>query len=606
MPTAFSELLSATRVPVFFAGTQTDSSGKQKTWTIAELDEAANAYNEATEQGLHDAPCLHGHRGKHAFGWLERVYREGNTLFADLKNVVKDFADGINNKLHPKRSISFYPPEHPNNPTPGRLNINHLAWLPAEGEINPAVKGLPDVSFSDGDFDGCMEYLDVPTPMPWTAMGAIANLFQSMREHLIEAEDVETADDQIPQALIDKIKEESGNPPVSYPEFDRVVANLYSQMDNLRAKINEFVLSSDSVPMYAEGDMGGFDARDLNVIKILLDRRYDDGVDSFESVKIDDNDNIVGVFLDEGQRMAFRISDNEVAINNADSASFSQQEWENDYWESVAPYEFKTAAVGSKERNCVKGKSCKGTCIARNRTCRDDLLPDEQNAVKQIKQKVKGGGKASTSTAKGKGKKQAIAPEAKQDVQTLVKGALLALPAAGQSSAPENKKNGPPLSERQIKSAVLKEFGTKNVASLARSGRFKMATSSWDATQEGAGSLDLKNPDHMKRLYRQFVGVLPDERFQSGPTAINGRDVFMYFRPWQVFNIDPKDPKYQPPKGLKGKEKKQAEKAADAKLVADVKTAYNQLSKKYHPDVGGDRRVFERLTQMKNSLTATF
>lgn len=223
------ELVSARRIPVFFAGVQTDSSGRRKTWTPEELDEAAEAYNEAAEQGLHDAPCLHGHRGKHAFGWLEKAYREGQTLFVDLKNVVKDFADGITNKLHPKRSISFYPPDHPNNPTPGRLNINHLAWLPAEGEINPAIKGLPDVSFSD--FEGCLEYTDATPMKDMSANDAIAALFQSLRDSLIESDDLETAEKRLPQALIDCVREgddedeeedESPAPPImipSYPEY---------------------------------------------------------------------------------------------------------------------------------------------------------------------------------------------------------------------------------------------------------------------------------------------------------------------------------------------------------------------------------------------------
>lgn len=231
------KLVSAKQVPVFRLGKQTDSSGIEKVWTPKEVDEAIAAYNEVAAKSDHEAPVLHGHRGKHAFGWIEKAYRVGETVFCDLKNVVESFAQNVNGKLHPKRSISFYPPSHPNNPTPGRLNINHLAYLPAEGEVNPAVKGLPDHTFSDAELDACIEYefsdYNFGAWMGGSPLDAVANLFQSLRDKTIEDEDLETADRLFPPGAIDAIKAAASQPWASIDLVLDMLRPLQQQVDRL-------------------------------------------------------------------------------------------------------------------------------------------------------------------------------------------------------------------------------------------------------------------------------------------------------------------------------------------------------------------------------------
>jgi hypothetical protein len=231
------KLVSAKQVPVFRLGKQTDSNGIEKVWSPAELDEAIAAYNEVAAKADHEAPVLHGHRGKHAFGWIEKAYRVGETVFCDLKNVVESFAQNVNSKLHPKRSISFYPPNHPNNPTPGRLNINHLAYLPAEGEVNPAVKGLPDHAFSDAELDACIEYefadYNFGAWIGGSPLEAVANLFQSLRDRTIEDDDLETADKLFPVMAIDAIKASANQQWASVDMVLNVVRPLQDQIDRL-------------------------------------------------------------------------------------------------------------------------------------------------------------------------------------------------------------------------------------------------------------------------------------------------------------------------------------------------------------------------------------
>ena len=67
---------------------------------------------------------------------------------------------------------------------------------------------------------------------------------------------------------------------------------------------------------------------------------------------------------------------------------------------------------------------------------------------------------------------------------------------------------------------------------------------------------------------------------------MNGIDIFKNFRPWEVFKVDKKS-------GTK----------------EDIQRAFKKLSFKYHPDTGpngGDRSIFEKLKEMRDSLLVIF
>lgn len=133
-----------------------------------------------------------------------------------------------------------------------------------------------------------------------------------------------------------------------------------------------------------------------------------------------------------------------------------------------------------------------------------------------------------------------------------------------------------PLTLAQIKSEIYKHFSVKNTVELKKSGAFKMAT-------DGENTLNLKVKDGWEKLYRKFIGILPEEENQQGYGCINGINVFNYFKPWQVFNLDPQTATTQ-----------------------DIKNAYYKLSKIYHPDVSetGDAAIFECLNVMYKSINA--
>lgn len=131
-------------VEVFQGGLQTDSAGQSSYWHSDRLDQIVQTYNPAR----HEAPLVIGHpeHDSPAWGWVEGVKREGNKLFVKFKNVADEFIDMAKRGLFTKRSVAFYPPDHPQNPHPGKWHLRHVGWL---GAMPPAVKGLANVSFGD-------------------------------------------------------------------------------------------------------------------------------------------------------------------------------------------------------------------------------------------------------------------------------------------------------------------------------------------------------------------------------------------------------------------------------------------------------------------------
>ncbi|MBM0743002.1 DnaJ domain-containing protein [Phormidium sp. CLA17] len=135
-----------------------------------------------------------------------------------------------------------------------------------------------------------------------------------------------------------------------------------------------------------------------------------------------------------------------------------------------------------------------------------------------------------------------------------------------------------PLTGKQLKEAVCKHFDVKDIKELKKSSGFQLATSSM-------GKLDLSKNAGWEMLYRKFIDVLPNEANEKGHGCINGINIFKYDMPWRTFGLDPK-----------------------TSSTEDIKSAYHQLSKIYHPDTSstGDAEVFDRLTVFYKSLTYKF
>jgi len=126
---------------VFKSGTHTDSNGRTREWSEKEMDEIVSRYKPAE----HEAPVVIGHPAQNApaWGWVEALKRKGGVLYARLR-LVPEFMEMLKKGLFKKRSISLYPD----------LALRHVGFL---GAMPPAVKGLPDLNFKDGNDVICFE-----------------------------------------------------------------------------------------------------------------------------------------------------------------------------------------------------------------------------------------------------------------------------------------------------------------------------------------------------------------------------------------------------------------------------------------------------------------
>lgn len=123
-------------IPIFKTGKHTDSQGNTSSYDEAFLDGIVNKYNPAA----HEAPVVIGHPKNNApaWAWIEGLKREGQTLYMTMKDMVPAFAEMLKLKMFKKRSISLYPDG----------SVKHVGFL---GATPPAVKGLEDIAFNEGD-----------------------------------------------------------------------------------------------------------------------------------------------------------------------------------------------------------------------------------------------------------------------------------------------------------------------------------------------------------------------------------------------------------------------------------------------------------------------
>ena len=184
-------------IPIFRGGKQTDSLGVEHDGD-ALIEKAVATFNPT----YHEPPVVIGHPKENApaYGWVEGLKKEAvdgvNLLLARFRQVQPAFADMVNQGLFKKRSAAFYPDG----------SLRHVGFL---GAMPPAVKGLPDAAFKDGEEAATFDFSE-----DWK-MDRIAGVFRSLREWLLEKFDPDTADRIIPNWTIDDIKTP---PPEAEPE----------------------------------------------------------------------------------------------------------------------------------------------------------------------------------------------------------------------------------------------------------------------------------------------------------------------------------------------------------------------------------------------------
>ncbi|MGQ9819940.1 MAG: hypothetical protein ACUVQ1_08500 [Candidatus Kapaibacteriales bacterium] len=135
-------------IEIFRTGTQTDTTGRTQDFTIADLDTMVRLYNEKIiSDESYQAPLVKGHpeSDSPAYGWVERLARRGNILYAKLKSLSKEIIDEVRQGKFRRVSISLYP----------NLLLRHIGLL---GSATLAIKGLRPVQFEEFDESRDFEY----------------------------------------------------------------------------------------------------------------------------------------------------------------------------------------------------------------------------------------------------------------------------------------------------------------------------------------------------------------------------------------------------------------------------------------------------------------
>ena len=150
-------------IEIFRAGTHIDDAGAVHEFSEADLNGMASSYSPS----VREAPLTVGHPKDNlpAYGWVKGLTRNAaGVLTISTHSVEPQFAEMVQAKRFPKRSASFYPPQSPNNPTPGKWYLRHVAFLGAQP---PAIAGLKDIQFSEDDAGGAVcfsETVSAPSP----------------------------------------------------------------------------------------------------------------------------------------------------------------------------------------------------------------------------------------------------------------------------------------------------------------------------------------------------------------------------------------------------------------------------------------------------------
>ncbi|MFN3780767.1 MAG: hypothetical protein ACK4SO_01170 [Candidatus Kapaibacteriota bacterium] len=135
-------------IEILKTGTFTDSKGRTHTFSDDDLERIVQMYNSQVEKNpSYEAPLVKGHPEDNspAYGWVERLARRGQFLYAKLKSLSKEILEDIKEGRFRRVSISLYP----------NLLLRHVGLL---GGSTPAVDGLRPLAFIDSDEALLIEY----------------------------------------------------------------------------------------------------------------------------------------------------------------------------------------------------------------------------------------------------------------------------------------------------------------------------------------------------------------------------------------------------------------------------------------------------------------
>jgi hypothetical protein len=245
-------------IEIFKAGQHTASNGATLDFPRHKLSEAANTYNPK----IFRAPAIISHDTdgvadrtiadkELCYGVPAQIKLVGNSLKAIFHKMSPKLVQWLRDGALHSISPSFYLPNSPNNPYPGKLALRHIAFL---GKTPPSVKGLapipePPIDWSEADFEeygycefnvfapetGVVDFSIGLNNMFISPITIAADLFQRYREHLIDSEDLETAESVLPADQIQALREQA----IAESQKDQQILELKMELVDLSRRCEE-------------------------------------------------------------------------------------------------------------------------------------------------------------------------------------------------------------------------------------------------------------------------------------------------------------------------------------------------------------------------------
>jgi hypothetical protein len=270
----FSEI----EIEILPKGTHTSSNGFKLPVTDRDLDDLVSSYNPKNFQ----APLIISHDTKgltdqdlgnseFSFGIPKALKRVGDRVKAVFDRVAPEFEGWVKAGKLLSVSPSFYLPNSPSNPTPGKLSLRHIAAL---GATPPAIKGMQPLqaafNFSEGT-EGVVDFsfpinhnlklMSTQTPDSTTDTANFdagdrleATLWQNLRDWLISEHDLETADRIIPPYAVGMLIEsaaqddaEDANEPPNYQAMTTDKELEFSERESKLAEREAALLSKELI-----------------------------------------------------------------------------------------------------------------------------------------------------------------------------------------------------------------------------------------------------------------------------------------------------------------------------------------------------------------------
>ncbi len=185
------------RIEVFRPGTFRALGGQTVSYSPDDVAALAESYDPESAP----APVVVGHpkTDSPAYGWVKRLEwdPQAERLYADIGDIEPAFEQAVKAGRYRKISISLFPSASPANPRPGKPYLKHVGFL---GGAAPAVPGLKPVALG-GDDDAITIELADPD------VGLAADIFQRLRDWIIDKFGLEEAEKAVPGHYIDWLEE---------------------------------------------------------------------------------------------------------------------------------------------------------------------------------------------------------------------------------------------------------------------------------------------------------------------------------------------------------------------------------------------------------------